>query len=172
MQPLGLRLGAVRQHGADGLGGEPFEPQPYEVGQPEQFGAQQRVVAAFVHGLGEHQEDPGLPGAARQVQQVAAGELVDVVQVVDADHHGCGGAQFTDGGGEHLHGLDPPRLVRRRREGAGRRVGGQLAQDAQRMAPFGRGADGAQDRRAAGFGMGGDGLQEFTLPAADRAFEQ
>lgn len=174
VQPVGFRLGAVRRHRADGLGGEALQAQPREVGQPDQLGAQQRVVAVFVGGCGEHQQDAGLPGAAREVQQVAAGELVDVVQVVDEDGHRGGGAQCADGRGEGPHGLDPVRLVRRRRRGqrTGRGVGGQLAQDAQRMALFGGGADGAQNGSAAALGLSGGRFQEFGLSTADRTFDE
>ncbi len=89
-----FRLGAAGQRGADGVGGE---PQADEVGQAEQFGAQQRVAVVFVRGGRQDQQDGGAAGLAREVEQVPAGGLVHVVQVVHADHHGCRGAQFTDG---------------------------------------------------------------------------
>lgn len=105
---------------------------------------------------------------------MAGGEFVDVVEVVDADHHGCGGAEFAHGQREGLHGLDPARVGRPRRSGqrSGRGVGGQLSQYAQRIALFGRRSHTAQYGTAAGTRLRGDCFEEFAFPAADGRFDE
>ncbi|GAA3062593.1 hypothetical protein GCM10020000_52390 [Streptomyces olivoverticillatus] len=171
------RGAAAGEDGGDGGRSERFQAQPGEVRVAQEFGAQDGVVAALVHGLGEEEEHACPAGAAGEVQQVAAGEVVDEVEVVDADHHGRGGAEPVDGGAEGLHGLDAgggavARFGCDGRQGAGRCGGGQLAQDAEREFAFRFGADGAQDQRPRAGCALRDGVGQFALAAADGPLDE
>jgi hypothetical protein len=74
-----------------------------EVGPPHEFGDERGAARLGVECDGDHDHDAGRTDVPRQVLEVVQRCVVRVLDIVDADHHGCVRAQLAQPRAEVLH---------------------------------------------------------------------